>query len=84
MSTALLAILTASPLVWMISAAFKQPAEIFNSSLIPQHPTLENFRYVFTQLPFVRYVLNTFFIAGTITVVALFFSFDGRFRVCPA
>ncbi|HXO98364.1 MAG TPA: carbohydrate ABC transporter permease [Chthoniobacterales bacterium] len=73
LSTALLAILTASPLVWMISAAFKQPAEIFNSSLIPQHPTLENFRYVFTQLPFVRYVLNTFFIAGTITVVALFF-----------
>jgi multiple sugar transport system permease protein len=73
LSTALLAILTASPLVWMISAAFKQPAEIFNSSLIPQHPTLENFRYVFTQLPFVRYVLNTFFIAGTITVVALLF-----------
>jgi multiple sugar transport system permease protein len=73
LSTALLAILTASPLVWMISAAFKQPAEIFNSSLIPQHPTLENFRYVFTQLSFVRYILNTFFIAGTITVVALFF-----------
>jgi multiple sugar transport system permease protein len=73
LSTALLAILTASPLVWMISAAFKQPAEIFNSSLIPQHPTLENFRYVFTQLPFIRYILNTFFIAGTITVIALFF-----------
>ena len=73
LSTALLAVLTASPLVWMISAAFKAPAEIFNSSLIPQHPTLENFRYVFTQLPFVRYILNTFFIAGTITVVALSF-----------
>jgi multiple sugar transport system permease protein len=73
LSTALLAILTASPLVWMISAAFKQPAEIFNSSLIPHHPTLENFSYVFTQLPFARYILNTFFIAGTITVIALFF-----------
>lgn len=73
LSTALLAILTAAPLVWMISAAFKEPAEIFNSSLIPQHPTLGNFSYVFTQLPFVRYILNTFFIAGTITVVALFF-----------
>jgi multiple sugar transport system permease protein len=73
LSTALLAILTASPLVWMISAAFKEPAEIFNSSLIPQHPTLENFSYVFTQLSFVRCILNTFFIAGTITVVALFF-----------
>jgi multiple sugar transport system permease protein len=72
-STTLLAILTASPLVWMISASFKEPAEIFNSSLIPHRPTLENFAYVFTQLPFIRYILNTFFIAGTITIVALFF-----------
>jgi multiple sugar transport system permease protein len=57
----------------MISASFKEPAEIFNSSLIPHRPTLENFAYVFTQLPFIRYILNTFFIAGTITIVALFF-----------
>jgi ABC-type sugar transport system, permease component len=55
------------------SASLKEPAEIFNSSLIPQHPTLENFRYVFTQLPFIRYILNTFFVAGTITVIALLF-----------
>jgi multiple sugar transport system permease protein len=73
LSTAVLSILTAAPLVWMLSAAFKPPAEIFNSSLIPKHPTLDNFSYVFTQLPFIRYILNTFFVAGTITVVALFF-----------
>jgi multiple sugar transport system permease protein len=73
LSTAVLAILTAAPLVWMVSAAFKPPAEIFNSSLIPQHPTLDNFSYVFTKLPFTRYILNTFFVAGTITVIALFF-----------
>jgi multiple sugar transport system permease protein len=72
-STAILAILTASPLVWMLSASLKEPGEIFNSSLIPQHPTLDNYRYVFTQLPFLHYILNTFFVAGTITVVALLF-----------
>ena len=72
-STATLAIITASPLVWMVSASLKEPGEIFNSSLIPQHPTLDNFRYVFTQLPFLRYILNTFFVAGTITVIALLF-----------
>src|SRR6516164_5037926 len=71
--TATFAILTASPLVWMLSASLKEPNDIFNSSLIPQHPTLDNFRYVFTQLPFIRYILNTFFVAGTITVVALLF-----------
>ncbi len=73
LATATLAILTASPLVWMISAAFKGPSEIFATNIIPQHPTLDNFQYVFTQLPFLRYVVNTFFVAGTITVVALFF-----------
>ena len=49
-ATATFAIVTASPLVWMVSASLKEPAEIFNSSLIPQHPTLENFRYVFVRL----------------------------------
>ena len=71
--TATFAILTASPLVWKLSASFKEPNDIFNSNLIPQHPTLANFQYVFTQLPFTRYILNTFFVAGTITVVALLF-----------
>ncbi|MBV8353075.1 MAG: carbohydrate ABC transporter permease, partial [Verrucomicrobia bacterium] len=69
--TAVLAMLTASPLIWMLSASVKEPGEIFNSSLIPKHPTLDNYRYVFTELPFLRYILNTFFVAGTITVVAL-------------
>src|SRR6201981_3925573 len=64
LATATFAIITASPLVWMVSASLKEPGEIFNSSLIPQHPSLENFRYVFTQLPFIRYILNTFFVAG--------------------
>ena len=72
-STATLALITASPLVWMVSASLKEPGEIFNSTLIPKHPTLDNFGYVFTQLPFVRYILNTFFVAGTITVIALLF-----------
>src|ERR1700676_1987165 len=72
-STPTLAIITPSPLVWMLSASLKEPGEIFNSSLIPHHPTLDNFRYVFTQLPFVHFILNTFFVAGTITVIALLF-----------
>jgi multiple sugar transport system permease protein len=71
--TAFLAVLTASPLVWMLSAAMKAPDEIYSMNLLPAHPTLDNFVYVFTQLPFVHYMLNTFFIAGTITVAALFF-----------
>ncbi len=71
--TATLAILTVLPFVWMISGAFKGPAEVFNPSPIPSSPTLENFVYVFTEVSFLRYMLNTFFVAGTVTVVALWF-----------
>src|SRR5258708_29144285 len=71
--TAILAILTVSPLIWMISASLKPGNETFSPNIIPSQPTLENFRYVFTALPFWRYMLNSFFVAGTITVVALWF-----------
>ena len=71
--TAVLAILTVSPLVWMICASLKPGDETFSPNLLPQHWTLENFQYVFTASPFWRYMLNSFFIAGTITVVALWF-----------
>jgi multiple sugar transport system permease protein len=67
----LLAVLTVSPLVWMVSAAFKESNEIFVPTLLPKRPTVANFRYVFSQLAFLRSVLNTFFVAGTITVVGL-------------
>ena len=71
--TAALAILTISPLVWMICASLKPGDETFSPNLLPQHWTLDNFAYVFAASHFWRYMLNSFFIAGTITVVALWF-----------
>jgi multiple sugar transport system permease protein len=71
--TAALALITIFPLLWMVSGAFKDSSEVNSLNLIPLHPTLENFRYVFTQVPFARYLINTFFVAATVTVVALFF-----------
>jgi len=67
----LLAVLTVSPLVWMVSAAFKESSEVFVPTLLSKRPTIANFRYVFSQFLFLRSVLNTF--AGTITGVALLF-----------
>ena len=31
------------PFVWMISTSFKQPADIYTLSLLPAHPTLNNY-----------------------------------------
>ncbi len=71
--TAVLALLTVFPLLWMVSSAFKGPDEIFSVNPIPASPTLENFTAVFTRVAFLRYMLNSLFVAGAVTVAALFF-----------
>lgn len=73
MVTAILALMTLFPLLWMVSIAFKSPTEAFSANLIPSQPTLDNFIYVLTGVPFIRYMLNSFFVSATVTVVALFF-----------
>ncbi|MFB2566949.1 carbohydrate ABC transporter permease [Rhizobium sp. IMFF44] len=71
--SATLALMTLFPLLWMVSIAFKPATESFSSSLIPEAPTLDNFIYVLTGIPFIRYMLNSFFVSATVTIVALFF-----------
>lgn len=73
LATGLLAAMTIAPLLWMLSTAFKNPNEVFAGGLIPEAPTLANFLYVFTQVDFFRYLLNTLFVSATVTVIALFF-----------
>lgn len=66
-------LLTVFPIVWMIAGSFKPLAEVNNVNLLPAEPTLENFQYVFTQVPFLRYMFNSFFVAATVTVISLWF-----------
>ena len=69
----ILAFMTIAPLFWMVSMSLKPSNEVFDTNLIPQRPTLDNFVYVFTQVDFVRYLLNTLFVSAAVTVVALIF-----------
>jgi len=71
--TLVLAVMTIFPLLYMLAIAFKGPTEVFKSNLIPDKPTLDNFIYVLTEVPFWRYLLNTFFVSVVVTVIALFF-----------
>ncbi|HEX6014168.1 MAG TPA: hypothetical protein VFY87_20695 [Geminicoccaceae bacterium] len=73
LATAALACAAVAPLVWMVSMAFKGPAEVFSMSVVPARPTLGNFVYVLTEVAFLRYLLNTLLVAGTVTVAALWF-----------
>ncbi|MGW8374338.1 carbohydrate ABC transporter permease [Streptomyces sp. ODS28] len=61
------------PVLWMVSASLKPRGQVNDGKLIPDDVTLANFAYVFTEVPFARYLWNSFFVSAVVTVVALLF-----------
>jgi len=68
-----LAVMTIVPLAWMITIAFKSPTEVFKPVLLPKAPSWSSFIYVLTEVPFLRYLANTFFVSTAVTILALWF-----------
>ncbi len=66
-----LALITAAPILLMVSGAFKAEADIFDGSVLPGSPTWANFRYVLESVPFANYLLNSFIVATIVTVASL-------------
>jgi multiple sugar transport system permease protein len=71
LASVILAFMAIAPLFWMLSMALKPSNEVFDTNLIPRQPTLSSFVYVFTQVDFARYLLNTLFVSAAVTIVAL-------------
>jgi multiple sugar transport system permease protein len=68
-----LALVALFPLLWLAVSAFRPAADVFSEQLVPTRFTLSNFTAVFDQVPFGRYLLTSFVVAGVVTVVALWF-----------
>jgi putative chitobiose transport system permease protein len=73
-----IAVIMLFPLLWLISTSLKSPSEqvfSFPPQLIPQSPTLENFRTVWQSYPFGQYLTNSVIVATlTVTLNLLFCS----------
>jgi multiple sugar transport system permease protein len=67
----ILGLMTIFPLLFMLAISFKTPTEVFQPNLIPSRPILDNFIYVLTEVPFWRYLFNTFFVSAVVTLAAL-------------
>ena len=87
----MLTVILLFPIVFAISNSFKTLEEATNHiwRMIPLSPTLENYRYVFSSLPFGKITWNTFLIAFTVTIFKsltsilaayafVFFDFKGK------
>ncbi len=74
----LIAIAMLTPLLWLVSTAFKGPTEdlfTFPPQLIPQQFTLDNFLNVWKNHPFGRYFFNSILVASlTVSLNLLFCS----------
>ena len=61
------------PFLWMASSTFKPPIEVGSLALIPHAPTLDNYRTMWARAPFGRALVNSVFVATTITLSVLVF-----------
>lgn len=87
----LFTILTLVPLVWMFVASFKSEADFFETLFLPKGEgflgigwgklTLENYKTLIEGMPFVRYMMNSFFISGMISVLGTLFAAMGGYAL---
>jgi len=59
------------PFLWMAATTLKPPFEVGTLALVPEHPTLDNYRTMWARAPFGRALLNSALVATTITVSVL-------------
>ncbi len=69
------AVVTLFPFLWMVIGSFKTATEIaqYPPNLLPQTFEWRNYVEVFTSVPFLRFIFNSFVVASTVTLVALLF-----------
>lgn len=67
------ALIMVYPFLFMFSTSLKDTLSIYSSALqlIPANPSIDNYLYIITELPFLRWVLNTFVVASTVTLIKL-------------
>lgn len=66
-------LLMVTPLLFMFSTSFKTAAQVYDLRLIPAAPTLDNYVRVLSDGRFLRWFLNSSFIAITVTLSNVFF-----------
>jgi multiple sugar transport system permease protein len=82
-ATTLISVITVAPLVWTLATAIKPAGEILSGAmtLITDNPTLDNFRQVFADVPFGRYVVNSLVLGVGGALTNVFFGSLGGYAL---
>ncbi|TMG97877.1 MAG: carbohydrate ABC transporter permease [Betaproteobacteria bacterium] len=71
-----IAAITLFPLVWMVAVSLMSAGEAstYPPPLVPSHPTFANYRELFAHAGMGRYLVNSVFLAVSVTLVSLIFN----------
>jgi multiple sugar transport system permease protein len=61
------------PFVYMLATSFKDNSEVYELSLLPHHPTLDNYAVLFAKSAFPRWFASSLLTATVTTLSVLFF-----------
>jgi trehalose/maltose transport system permease protein len=59
------------PFYWAIVSSLKTGAALFDASLVPLHPSFDNYAAMFREQPFARNILNSFLVAFSTVAISL-------------
>ena len=71
----IVAVITLVPFVWMVLGSLKTATEAaqYPPTFLPSAAAWSNYAEVFTSVPFLRYIFNSFFVASSVTLISLLF-----------
>ena len=69
----LLAVIVMVPFLWMLSTSLKSKGALMEIPIrwIPENPTMDAYRKVFSKFPFLRAIFNSFFITTSYTLITI-------------
>lgn len=69
----LLGVIVVIPFLWMLSTSLKSKGALMQIPIqwIPQEPSLQSYQKVFSKFPFLRAILNSFFITISYTLITI-------------
>jgi ABC-type glycerol-3-phosphate transport system permease component len=83
LGAAILVFQAVAPFSWMASTSIKPPREVFAQppSFVPQGPTLENFRRLFTSTNFLTYFRNSLSVSGLAVLLTMVVGSAGAYSL---
>jgi multiple sugar transport system permease protein len=80
---AMMLVWTLVPFYWMFATSIKKDKEIygFEATLIPRQPTLDGYRRLLAQTPFLKYMRNSTIISVSTTLASLVFGCLGAYAL---